>query len=437
VGEKFESTIETTVQMSETSTQYPFVPEGTTIHSVAQITEQVKVLLEQGFSGVWIAGEIANLARPASGHIYFTLRDANASIRAVLFRGQALRLPAGFEPRDGTEVIVCGRLSVYAPRGDYQFVVEKMHPKGLGAAELALRELKEKLFKLGYFDTQRKKPLPRFPRTICLIASATGAAVRDMIEILGRRWPLAKVVVRPSLVQGEGAAEQIAQAIRDVNRWKERKLVQIDVLIIGRGGGSDEDLAAFNRENVAQAIYESRIPVVSAIGHEIDITIADLVADIRASTPSHAAELAVPDGLEILDSLRGLSDRLQDIIQRKLRLARRQLDDLATRRALRMPLDRLRDLERRLDEIMQRLQRSTDAQIANSGQTLAALSGRLEALSPLNVLSRGYSLTRKESGTELVRAADQVQPGDRVITRLNRGEIVSRVEAVHLPLEKK
>ncbi|HEV3142964.1 MAG TPA: exodeoxyribonuclease VII large subunit [Gemmataceae bacterium] len=400
-----------------------------------QVTERVRALLEQGFGTVCVEGEIANLSRPASGHIYFSLRDADgqATLGAVLFRNATFRLPAGFEPRDGIEVVACGKISVYAPRGGYQLVVEKMFPKGLGLAELALRELREKLFRLGYFDVKRKKPLPRFPRTICLISSATSAAIRDMIEILGRRWPIARVVVQPTLVQGGGSAEQIAEGIRTVNRWKERKLVQIDVIILGRGGGSAEDLSAFNTETVAQAIFESRIPVVSAVGHEVDVTIADTVADVRASTPSHAAELTVPDRADILNHLQKTECRIHDSIRRQVLLVQRRLDELACRRGFQLPLERVHDLERGLDDIGQRIQRAAQVHLMRDQQSLAALAARLEALSPLNVLARGYSLTRNEAQRGLIRSADHVQPGDRIITTVHRGEIVSRVEAVELP----
>jgi exodeoxyribonuclease VII large subunit len=275
--------------------------------------------------------------------------------------------------------------------------------------------------------------LPRFPRTICLVSSATGAAVCDMIEILGRRWPIARVVVQPTLVQGGGAAEQIAAGIRDVNRWKERRLVQIDVIILGRGGGGAEDLSAFNTEIVAQAIYESRIPVVSAVGHEVDVTIADSVADVRASTPSHAAELTVPDHADIIAYLRETESRIHESTRRLLSLAQRRLDDLAVRRGFQLPLERVRDLEQRLDEIGQRAERAIRVREMQNKQALAALAARLEALSPLNVLARGYSLTRTEATPALVRSADQVQPGDRLITTVQRGQIVSRVESVEPP----
>ena len=408
--------------------KYPFVPDGATVRTVSQVTDEVRKLLEQGFATVWVEGEISNLARPTSGHIYFTLKDANASLRAVLYRVQALRLPAGFEPRDGVEVVACGRVSVYAPRGEYQFMVDRLFPKGVGPAELALRQLKEKLFRAGYFDPKRKKPLPHYPRCVCLIASATGAAVRDLIEILGQRWPATRVVVRPSRVQGDGAGDEVAAAITQVNRWKAHRHIPVDVIIIGRGGGSVEDLGAFNQEVVAHAIYHSRIPVVSAIGHEIDVTVADLVADVRASTPSHAAELVVPDRIEMLDQVRGFSDRMYAAVQRRCELARRRLEELAKRRALRQPVDRLRDLERRLDECSGRLQRAMHVRGSRAKQVVESAAGRLETLSPLNVLARGYSLTRTETSPAFLRSAAQVQPGDRLVTVLQHGRVISRVE---------
>src|SRR5262245_44048327 len=288
------------------------VPEGVKVRSVSDLTQGVKALLEDGFASVWVAGEVSNLARPGSGHLYFSLKDAQATMRAVVWRGVALRLR--FDPRDGLEVIVRGRLTVYPPRGDYQLVIEELHPRGVGAQELALRELKERLFRLGYFDPQRKKPLPRVPRRLALVTSPTGAAVRDMLEILARRWPAAEVWVVPVRVQGEGAAEEIAAAIWLLNRLRERP----EVMVLGRGGGSAEDRWAFNEETVARAIHESRIPVVSAVGHEIDLTVADLVADRRALTPSEAAELVVPSREELLEGLRGVEGRLRELLVARL-----------------------------------------------------------------------------------------------------------------------
>jgi exodeoxyribonuclease VII large subunit len=412
--------------IEEAERKYPFVPDGVTVRTVSQVTDEVRALLEKGFATVWLEGEVTNVSRPTSGHVYLTLRDANAGLKSVLYRTQALRLPAGFELRDGVEVVAVGRVSVYAPKGDYQFLIDKMWPKGIGAAELALRQLREKLFKLGYFDPKRKRPLPRFPRSLCLIASATGAAVRDMIEILKQRWPATRVAVRPSRVQGDGAAEEIAAAIEQVNRWKDRRMVQVDAIIIGRGGGSVEDLSAFNHELVAKAIFLSKIPVISAIGHEVDTTLADLVADVRAATPSHAAELVVPHRLEILETVHDLRARMDEAMQRHLDLLGRRLNDLGRRRALRQPVDRLRELERRLDDQGERLKRAVKLRLERGKSDIEARAGKLESLSPLNVLARGYSLTR--SGAGLVRSSEQVRPGELIETRLQHGTIISRVE---------
>jgi exodeoxyribonuclease VII large subunit len=253
----------------------PFVPPGETVLSVSELTRQVKEVVEGGFPNVWVGGEVSNLSRPSSGHLYLKLKDSQARLNAVVYRGVALRLK--FDLHDGMEVIARGRLNVYVPHGEYQLSVEELQPKGIGPLELAFRQLKEKLSVRGYFDPKRKKRLPRFPRRVVLVTSPTGAAVRDMLETLGRRWPAAEVWVCPVPVQGDGAGLKIAEAIGRLNRIR-----GIDVLIVGRGGGSLEDLWAFNEECVAQAIYASRIPVVSGVGHETDYTIADMVADARA-----------------------------------------------------------------------------------------------------------------------------------------------------------
>jgi len=310
-------------------------------------------------------------------------------------------------------------------RGEYQLTVEEIHPKGLGAQELALRQLKEKLFRLGYFDPARKKPLPAMPRCVALVTSPTGAAVRDMLEILGRRWPATEVWVCPVRVQGDGAAAEIARAVRLLNR-----LGCADVMIIGRGGGSAEDLWAFNEEIVAQAIYESVIPVVSAVGHEIDLTLADLVADRRALTPSEAAEFVVPHCEELLRDLAGIGGRLGELLNGRLLQARQRLRDLTQRRAFRLPLERVRDEERRLDEWQERLERGVRQRLALAGQKTEAAAGRLATLSPLNVLARGYSLTRRENDPRLLRSAAEVAPGERLVTLVQQGRIVSRVEEI-------
>ncbi len=404
----------------------PTIPEGVKIRSVSELTQEVKGLLEDAFPCVWVAGEISNLARPASGHLYLCLKDGNAQLRTVLWRSVAARLR--FDLHDGLEVIARGRLSAYPARGDYQLNVEELHPKGLGAQELALRQLKEKLFKLGYFDPKRKKPLPRFPRRVALVTSPSGAAIRDMLEILGRRWPCAEIWVCPVRVQGEGAAREVAAAITLLNRLQADGGLACDVAIVGRGGGSVEDLWAFNEECVAHALFASRIPVVSAVGHEIDLTIADLVADRRALTPSEAAEVIVPSCEELHDGFRRLELQLQGSLERRIEVARDRLRDLAERRAFRLPMERVRELERRLDDWSERLRRAANQRLNHARERLAAQAARLETLSPLNVLRRGYSLTRTETDQTVVRSPDQVRPGDRLLTIVEHGRILSRVE---------
>lgn len=408
---------------------YDFVPQGTQVFSVGDLTRGIKGLLEQEFPSVWVAGEVSNLARPSSGHMYLSLKDAEASLRAVIYRGVALRLR--FDPHDGLEVIARGRLSVYSPRGEYQLLVEELHPKGLGAQELALRQLREKLFRLGYFAPERKRALPRIPRRLALITSPTGAAVRDMLEILGRRWPSVDVYVCPSRVQGDGAAEELAAAIRLLNRLHASGGLPLDVMILGRGGGSAEDLGAFNEECVARAIFESQIPVVSAVGHEIDVTVADQVADVRALTPSQAATTVVPDRFEWLQGLADLEQRLRAGLLQQIDLRRRRLEDLGSRRAFRLPVERVRDLEQRLDDWGERLQRAARQRVGQAGDRLAASAAQLETLSPLNVLRRGYTLTRREPDQSMVRSVAQVREGDLLRTLVAGGSVVSRVEAVY------
>lgn len=405
----------------------PAPPDPADVLTISALTARIKSALEGEFGSVWVSGEISNLKRAGSGHIYFSLKDDGACLGSALYRGVAVRVR--FDPKDGMQVLARGRISVYAPRGEYQLAIEEMHPKGIGALDLALQQLREKLQARGYFDPARKKPLPAFPRTIALVTSPTGAAVRDMLELLARRWPVTRVVVIPVRVQGEGACDEIAAAIRTANRLHAAGTLRFDALIVGRGGGSLEDLWAFNEEPVADAIFASRIPVVSAVGHEIDVTISDLVADHRALTPSHAVTDLTPDRDAMLAGLTDLGDRLRSRLTRKLDLSRQRLAAVADRRVFRSPLDRVRDGEKRLDELDGRLARSGGVAVERARSRLAAVAGRLESLSPLNVLSRGYSLTRTPDGRVLLDAA-AVRPGELVRTRLARGELVSRVEQV-------
>lgn len=399
------------------------VPANVPLLTVSQITAQIKGILEHDFARVWVVGEISSLS-PVSrnGHRYFRLKDAGAILKSALFAGNARNVTA--ELREGLEVIVRGRLSVYPPRGDYEFIVEELYPKGAGAQETALRRLKEKLHKLGYFAPERKRPLPRFPRRMALVTSPIGAAIRDMLEILLRRWPSAEILVCPVRVVGDGAADSIAAGLALLNRLK-----GLDVVILGRGGGSSDDLSAFNDEKVAHAIYQCKYPVVSAVGHEIDVTLADLVADRRALTPSEAAELCTSPGRdELIQHLRIRGRRMNELLLTKLRTTKQRLRDLAERRAFRYPLERLRERERALDDWEDRLRRAMLHKVRLAQQGVAALAAQLESLSPLNVLARGYSLTRAVPGGDVIRDAGQVEVGDAVEVLLQRGKLIARVE---------
>lgn len=394
------------------------------VWSVSELTAQIKDLLEGRFQSVWVSGEISNFSRPQSGHCYFTLKDDKAQIRAVLWRTSALRLK--FELEDGIEVVCQGDLDVYAPRGSYQLVVRAIEPKGIGALELALRKLKEKLAAEGLFDAARKRPLPRFPRRVAFVTSPTGAAVRDFLEVLRRRWKGVDVLVVPTRVQGDGAALEIAAAIEMVNRLNQ----PVDCLVVGRGGGSLEDLWAFNEEPVVRAIHASRIPVVSAVGHEIDVTLADLAADVRALTPSEAAELTVPDADEIGAALRRQQQRLLLALRRRASLSRTRLDWLAARRAFRKPFEVVHGHERRLDELSSRSTRALRQRLTAARRRLDGYAAQLASLSPLGVLGRGYSLTHRLPDGRLIADAAALSPGDQISTRFAAGRAISRVEAV-------
>jgi exodeoxyribonuclease VII large subunit len=392
--------------------------------TVFELTSQIKDLLELNFPSVWVSGEISNLSRPQSGHCYLTLKDHQAQIRAVLWKMSAARLR--FDLEDGLEVICQGQLEVYGPRGSYQLVIRQIEPKGIGVLELRLRKLREKLAAEGLFIAARKRPLPRLPRRIAFVTSPTGAAIRDFLQVLRRRWRGADVLVVPVRVQGEGAAEEIAAAIGLVNRLTP----PIDCLVVGRGGGSLEDLWAFNEEVVVRAIHASRIVVVSAVGHEIDVTLSDLVADVRALTPSEAAERVVPDADELLRALAAQKRRMLLSLARRASQARSRLDALAGRRAFRKPFDLVHDLARRLDEWSQRSTRAARQRLAALRGRADSRAGRLEPLSPLAVLGRGYSLTQRARDGRVLRDAGELAVGDEIQTRFHRGRAVSRVEAI-------
>lgn len=375
-------------------------PQADAYWTVSELTAAVKELIEVGFPDVGVVAEVSNVSRPRSGHLYFRLKDDGAIVEAVIWRSLAQSLP--FDLEDGLEVRARGSLALYPPQGRYQLVVRSIEPSGIGPLELAFRQRFEKLKAEGLFDPDRKRPLPAFPNRIALVTSPTGAAVRDLIQVISRRWRLCDLVVVPVKVQGEGSAEEIARGIAQAGA-----LPGVDLIITGRGGGSLEDLWAFNEEAVARAIYAAPVPVIAAVGHEIDVTIADFVADRRALTPSEAGEISVPDAKEIRAALAQLRDRLARSGEGMTAEVRARLGSLATRARSALLLG----LERRRSR-------------------MAGLAARLDALSPLAVLARGYSLTLDEEDRAVVRSADQVAPGRLIRTRLARGAIVSRVESV-------
>ncbi|MFM7148432.1 MAG: exodeoxyribonuclease VII large subunit, partial [Gemmataceae bacterium] len=337
----------------------PEIP-GSSVFSVAEITARLKELLEQNFSNIWVEGEISNHARPSSGHEYFTLKDAGSSLKAALYRNYRNRLK--FQLSDGLKVLARGRISIFPPRGEYQLLVEDVVPQGIGPLELAFQQLREKLSKKGYFAPERKRPIPRMPRRIALVTSPTGSAVRDVLELLSRRWPSLEVWVAPVMVQGEEAAPMIARMLALLNQCNARNREgELDLILLVRGGGSLEDLWPFNEEVVASAIFESRIPVVTGIGHEDDLTIADLVADRRALTPSEAAELSSPSRVEIRNNLRSTQDRLGLHLRRKLELGAAQLARLSGRACFRRPMERIRERERRIEDLQEKLKRNIRA----------------------------------------------------------------------------
>jgi exodeoxyribonuclease VII large subunit len=392
------------------------------VFTVGQLTALVKEVLEGTFPSVWVSGELSDVSRPRSGHVYFTLKDADAQIRGVIWRNTASRIP--FDLEDGTQVVCRGNLDVYPPRGSYQLVVREIEPRGVGALLLALRQLQQRLTAEGLFDSEQKKPLPKFPRRVAFVTSPTGAAIRDFLEVLRRRWRGVDVLVVPTRVQGEGAAAEITRAIEAARHVKPAP----DVIIVGRGGGSVEDLWCFNDESVVRAIFASDIPVVSAVGHEIDITLADLVADVRALTPSEAAELVVPSSDELQSMLGSYAQRLVALLRSRSQSARLQLDALASSRAMSHPTDRLRELARRVDELEFRANRAIATRQSKAKDRIAHMAERLESLSPLAVLGRGYSLTQRTDDGRLVTEAASLSVGELITTRLANGTITSRVE---------
>ncbi len=439
------------------------------ILTVSELTREIKDILEDRFPDIWVEGEISNLRVPPSGHIYFTLKDDFSQIRAVLFKVQARTLR--FVPEDGIHVICKGRVSLYEKRGDYQLILESIEPKGIGALQLAFLQLKERLGKEGLFDPAHKRPIPAVPRKVGIVTSPTGSVIQDMLNILKRRFENLHILLFPVRVQGEGASLEMCDAIRYFNR-----LPDMDVIIVGRGGGSLEDLWAFNEEAVARTIYRSKIPIISAVGHETDYTIADFVADLRAPTPSAAAELVIRDKREMKNTLRYLGGRLENEMlqilggyrihlshlvktfkepERQVEEYFLRVDDLVNRlrflatwvlrrkreRALhlreglvlRNPVQRSKNVRLFISEKKKQLEQRTRHSLEMKRQRVGGVSGKLDSLSPLAILQRGYSITRKLPSWKILRDAAEVREGDKVEVKLHQGTLLCGIEKTERP----
>ena len=394
------------------------------IIAVSQVNEYIKFLLDRDelLGNLCVRGEISNYKVYPSGHHYFTLKDAEGALRCVMFRSSAQRLR--FRPENGMQVIAYGRVTVFPRDGAYQLYCSALTADGAGDLYVAFEQPKEKLSKDGLFDPAHKRPLPKYPQTIAIITSAAGAAIMDMLRILGKRYPLTKIKILPVRVQGAEAPAEIAGAIRYANRYR-----VADLIITGRGGGSMEDLWAFNDERVARAIFDSKIPVISAVGHEPDVTISDYVADLRAATPSNAAELAVPDQQELRKKLSMMQASMEQSVQKTLKLSRQRLTGLAEKRALQSPLNYVEDRRVLLDFLSTRLHAAGQKMLHEKKQRFVRLTAALDAMSPLKVLSRGYSMVTDEAGT-LVTSADTVEPGQRIHVSLRSGSLTAQVTQI-------
>lgn len=406
------------------------------VFSVTELTQNIKAHLENAFTRVWVSGEISNFVHHSSGHMYFSLKDTGAQLSAVMFRGQNRGLL--FRPANGLQILAHGDISVYPPRGQYQMVIDQLQPAGAGGLHLAFEALKQKLAGEGLFDAIHKQPLPQFPKCIGVVTSVTGAAIRDMIQVISRRYPLAQILLYNAKVQGEGAAAEIVAGINYFNHQTDdgSSLHRCDVLIIGRGGGSIEDLWPFNEEIVARAIYHSTIPIISAVGHEIDITISDLVADMRAPTPSAAAELVVPDQMVLRQGLAGISKQLPPLLSKRLNEMRSKLSGLTKSYALRRPQLLVQAKHQYLDQLNDSLQRSLSLRLQNSQIRLEHLTEKLSLLDPLKILGRGYSIIQNDLG-QIIKTTDQVTLNQSVHVTVQHGTFDAKVEKIHDTQTKK
>jgi exodeoxyribonuclease VII large subunit len=388
------------------------------ILSVSELTRAIKSVLEEGFENIVVQGEISNFKRHTSGHFYFTLKDANAQLSAVMWRGRNSAL--SFTPQDGMKVIAQGNITLYEARGNYQLDCYELQPAGRGELQLAYEQLKQQLANEGLFDSERKKNIPLFPERIGIVTSPTGAALQDMLNVLARRFPCIEIILYPVRVQGSGAAEEIAQAIRDFNA-----LQNIDVMVIGRGGGSLEDLWAFNEEIVARAIVDSAIPVVSAVGHEIDFSISDFVADLRAPTPSAAAELIVPNSNDLREEVKKNISSMRNAMNDMIRTNKERIQSLVQSYSFRRPFDAIRQYFQRIDEMQATLQRVYEYRIKMQKQYVETLLLRLQSLNPNAVLQRGYAIVY-ENG-KAITSAKRLKKNDEVALQFYDGRLPAKI----------
>lgn len=395
--------------------------ENKVVLTVTEINEYIKTLMEGDpmLGQVWLKGEISNFKRHSSGHLYLTLKDGGSVLRAVMFRGAAGNLL--FEPKDGMKVMVRCKISVYPASGNYQAYIAEMEQDGVGDLHAAFEELKQKLYAEGLFAPEHKKPIPRFPSRVGIVTSPTGAALQDMKNVMGRRFPYTSLVIYPSLVQGEEAATQVMEGIRYFNSTK-----SADVIIIGRGGGSIEDLWAFNSEELARVIYDSDIPIISAVGHEIDFTISDFVADRRAPTPSAAAELAVPEVTEVRQRLENAQRKLTALFQANVQTKQMRLEQLSAQKVFTRFADTLNDRRLKIDDMMTMIQKDCKTGLQLRRQTLAKWAAALEGYSPLGIMQRGYGILQDKQGN-LVRKKDDVKSGDTMTVTVTDGKIQTQV----------
>ena len=401
--------------------------------TVSQLTNSIRIALESRFIAVWVEGEISNFKDHSSGHWYFTLKDENAQLRAKCFRSTNTRIR--FRPANGLKVRARGKLSVYAPRGEYELVVDALDPVGAGALQIAFEQLRERLQKEGLFAKELKRPLPVFPRRVGIVTSPTGAAIRDIVNVISRRTRTVHVLFSPAKVQGDAAGSDIARAIRFINGYHELALREgrnadgVDVLIVGRGGGSTEDLWAFNTEEVARAIRKSAIPVISAVGHETDFTIADFVADVRAATPSAAAEIVAAREDQICSALDNMGRQLVRLTKYQIVNLRARVQQQALSHAFDEVKSRLNNARGRLDAASSACDAALAEKLQEGRERLGLAAASLDALSPLGVLQRGYAIAQDASG-KLLRDAAAVSPGDAVSVRLQKGKLSTRIERI-------